>query len=85
MVKRVDVAVFRVARDARERRIPRGTLELGLAQDGVGLTDFAYTKAIVGAAAIARLARLRRAIIDGRIVPPSTREELAAFRPVALR
>jgi hypothetical protein len=50
----------------------------------VGLTDFKYTRAIVGPANIARLAVLKAAIIDGKIVPPSTREQLATFKPVTL-
>jgi hypothetical protein len=33
---------------------------------------------------IARIARIRAAIIAGTIKPPATREELAAFKPVPL-
>jgi basic membrane protein A len=84
MLKHVDVAVFTIAKDALDDRLPKGPLELGLKDGGVGLTDFKYTKSIIGAANIARIAVIRQAIIDGKIVPPQTRDELAAFRPVKL-
>ena len=82
MVKRVDNAVLRVCRDAVAGKRPSGHIVLGLAQDGVGLTDFRYTKIAIGEANIARIARIRNAIVDGKIVPPSTREELERFKPV---
>ena len=84
MVKHVDVAVYRIAKEARDGKLPSGPLEFGLADDGVGLTDFKYTRDTIGAANIARLAKIRAAIVDGRIVPPKTREELAVFKPVPL-
>jgi len=84
MLKHVDVAVFTIAKDALDGTLPKGPLELGLKDGGVGLTDFRYTKNIIGAANIARLAVIRQAIIDGKIEPPQTRDELAAFRPVKL-
>jgi basic membrane protein A len=84
MVKHVDVAVFKVAQEAQGLKIPSGNVEFGLKDGGVGLTDFKYTRAIVGPANIARLAVLKAAIIDGKIVPPSTREQLATFKPVTL-
>ncbi|MGH7729478.1 MAG: BMP family lipoprotein, partial [Vulcanimicrobiaceae bacterium] len=84
VVKRVDVAVYRVAEDARERRWPTGRLEFGLRDHGVGLTDFRYTRTLIGAAHLARLARLRAAIVAGTIVPPQTLAQLAAFRPHTL-
>ncbi len=84
MVKHVDVAVFKIASEVHAGKYPSGSVQLGLKEDGVGLTDFAYTKALIGAAHIARLAALREAIVAGKIVPPSTRDELAAFTPVKL-
>jgi basic membrane protein A len=84
MIKRVDVGVFTVCADiVRHHPLP-GHLVLGLAQGGVGLTDFRYTRAIVTAPIIAELKQLRAAIIAGKIVVPSTREELASFKPVRL-
>ncbi len=82
VLKRVDVAVFRVAQEAAAQKLPSGQIEFGLKDDGVGLTPFTYTKNLIGRARRARVAALRSAIVDGTIVPPSTREALAAFKPV---
>jgi basic membrane protein A len=84
MVKHVDVAVFKIAEEAQAQKIPAGNVEFGLKDDGVGLTDFRYTKRQIGAANIAKIAALRAAIVAGKIVPPATREQLATFKPVKL-
>jgi basic membrane protein A len=84
VLKRIDVAVFTVAQEAAAQKLPAGTVEFGLKDDGVGLTQFKYTKNIIGSANIARVAALKAAIIDGRITPPDTREALARFKPVKL-
>ncbi len=84
VLKHVDAAVVRIARDLRAGHAPHGHLVLGLAEGGVGLTPFTYTRKTIGAKNLARLETLRRAIVSGRIVPPATREELAAFNPVRL-
>ena len=83
MVKHVDTAVFKIAQDAQSLKTAAGNVEFGL-RDGVGLTDFKYTRAAIGNAHIARLAAIRDAIIAGKIVPPATRERLASFKPVKL-
>lgn len=44
---------------------------LGIAEGGIGLTPFTYTKAVIGAATIARLHALARAVVDGRIAVPA--------------
>jgi len=84
MVKHVDNAVQRVCEDAAAHRALFGHLVLGLREDGVGLTDFQYTKSLIGAANIARVNRIREAIVAGKIAPPSTREDLAKFKPVPI-
>jgi basic membrane protein A len=81
VVKHVDTAVYKIAQQVAAGQTPSGHLELGLKEDGVGLTTFHYTKALIGSANIARLAKLRQAIIDHKIVPPWTREGLATFKP----
>ena len=83
VIKRVDVAVFKTALEAQAQKLPAGPVEFGLKDDGVGLTAFRYTRQIVGAKNLATLQRLRAAIVAGKIDPPSTREALAAFKPVA--
>jgi basic membrane protein A len=84
VVKHVDVAVFDIASAIKNKQPMRGHLVLGLKERAVGLTDFAYTRNAIGAATIARVDRLRQAIIAGTITPPSTREELASWKPVKL-
>ncbi len=84
MVKRVDIGVFRVSKDAAARRPRPKHLTLGLKEGGVGLTDFTYTKSVVTPAKRAVLDKLRGAIVAGKIVAPSTREELASFKRVPL-
>jgi basic membrane protein A len=84
MIKRVDVGVFRLAQEAVAQKLPSGHLVLGLADNGVGLSDFRYTRSVITPDRIARIARIRAAIIAGKIKPPATREELAQFKPVAI-
>ncbi len=84
IVKKVNGAVFDVARAIQLGHPLTGHLVLGLKQHAIGLTDFRYTKAAIGPARLARLARIERAIEDGRISPPYTRAGEAAFRPVPL-
>jgi basic membrane protein A len=84
VLKRIDVSVYRIAALAAAHRARPHVLSLGLREDGVGLTDFTYTRDVVTPPIAAQLARLRAAIVDGRIVVPTTREALAAFHPVAL-
>ncbi len=84
MVKKVDVAVFDVGEAIRKHRPLAGHLVLGLKQHAVGLTDFRYTKDQIGSARLARLAQIQKAIQDGRITPPASREELAKWSPAGL-
>ena len=84
MLKRVDVAVFRIAALAAARQPRPARLSLGVREGGVGLTDFRYTRATVTPAMIARLARIKAAIVEGRIIVPKTREEAAAFTRLPL-
>lgn len=84
MVKHVDVAVFDIAKALGEKHPLSGHIVFGLKDDGVGLTDFKYTSAIIGRANIEKVDAIRQAIVTGKISPPSTREELAAWKPAKL-
>lgn len=84
MVKRVDVGVLRLSREAAGTNPPSGHLELGLKENAVGLTSFPYTKKVMTNDRIAKIDGLKRALIAGTIVAPATREELARFKPAAL-
>ncbi len=81
MVKKVDVAVFDVAQAIQQRKPLSGHIVLGLKQHAVGLTDFRYTRESIGAVRLAKLAAIQRAIEDGRIMPPDSREALAKWTP----
>jgi basic membrane protein A len=83
VVKRVDVAALRVCREAHAQKPLSGHVVLGVADGAIGLTDFAYTRGVIGAAGLARLERIRRLIAAGTIRPPQSRAELRAFRVVA--
>jgi len=84
MIKRVDVAVYRVAVAARRHAPLGGHLVLGLRDDGIALSDFRYTRAVVRPQMRKRLEAIRAAIVDSRIVVPFTREGLATFTPTPL-
>jgi basic membrane protein A len=83
MLKRVDTGVDLACTHAAMHEAMPGHIVLGLRENGVGLTDFTYTRAVIGPERIARLEALRAAIVAGKIVPPSTREELKLFHPPA--
>jgi basic membrane protein A len=82
MVKRVDVGVLTLARIAAKGKVPTGHIELGLKDGAIGLTSFKYTRHVLTAAQFHELDVLRTAVIDGKIVPPYTRDALAAYAPV---
>ncbi len=84
MVKHVDIAVFRTAQAFKNGHPMSGHVTFGLKDQAIGLTDFKYTKDIVGVEKINRLNTIQLAIENGRIVPPYTREGLASFKTVKL-
>jgi basic membrane protein A len=84
MVKHVDIAVYDIAQDIKGGKLPSGHLVLGLKDHAIGLTDFQYTKALIGVERVRRINSLEQAIISGRIVVPTTREALATFVPVKM-
>lgn len=68
MVKRADVAVEQLVTEYAEGTFDGGTvLELGLAEDGVGLTEFTETRDDIPDEFIAEIDELRQQIIDGEI------------------
>jgi basic membrane protein A len=81
-LKHVDSAVFSLSADAARGKIPSGHVVLGLKEGGVGLTAMVYTRKVLPAGAMATVDAYQRAIISGRVVVPSTADQLAAFKPV---
>jgi len=84
MVKHVDVAVYRSAQAMKSGKPLTGHVTLGLKDQAIGLTDFKYTKDVIGPERINRLNTIQLAIENGRIVVPYTREALATFKPVKM-
>ena len=70
MVKRVDVAVFEVCKKVSEGVFNSGTVELGLKEDGVGLSVMKNTKDKIPAEVLKKIESLKREIIEGKIKPP---------------
>lgn len=68
MLKKTDVGIETVLQNYADGEFPGGeTLNLGLAEDGVGLTDFEFTAEAIGEETIAAIDGLRQQIIDGDI------------------
>jgi basic membrane protein A and related proteins len=84
VLKRIDRSVYLLSAQTAHRRPHPRQFSVGLADDGVGLTDFRYTRQFIAASTFAQLKRIRAAVIDGRLHVPKTRAELATFqrRPV---
>ena len=81
MVKRVNVAVFTIAKALQAHHPLSGHAVFGLRENGISLTDFRYTRDVVTPLMLARLDELKQRIVEGKIAVPSTREALAAWKP----
>jgi len=74
MVKKVDVAVFRVIQSYLDGSLRPGIVELGLADDGVGYVYDDNNRDLIAASTIVRVEDLKQRIIRGEILVPSVRE-----------
>lgn len=81
ITKGVDTAVFEASREVVEDRFDGGILDLGLANDGMGLVTPGDK---VPADVLAVVEQYRQAIIDGEIAVPTTRAELETFDAPAM-
>ncbi len=64
VIKRTDVAVETVMKDYAEDKFPGGrTITLGLVHDGVGLSPMKYTKAMLPATTLRKIAALKHMIL----------------------
>jgi basic membrane protein A and related proteins len=83
MVKQVDFAIYDTVRSLEAKKFEAGDRVLGLKEGGVGISpvrvDFPNKEA-----ALAKVEKLRKAVIDGRIKVPATLEELTNFSPPAI-
>ena len=70
MVKHVDVLVNTlITQYAAGTLVPGKTMSVGMGDGAVGLTSFKYTKKDIPAAFLARIAKMKKDIIDGNINP----------------
>jgi len=67
MIKNVDVAVYNTIKDVVNNKFQNGVHVFGVAQDGVGTTEFEFTKDIIGEANIAKLEEIKKDIISGKV------------------
>lgn len=68
MLKNTDVAVETVLKDYADGNFRGGeTINLGLKEDGVGLSDFEFTKDAIGQTTIDQIETIKQQIIDGDI------------------
>lgn len=84
MIKSVDNAVFEVCREVAEGRFKPGTRDMGIKENGVGLSPMQYTKHLVPKEVLDKIETLRQMIADGRLNVPQSEEELKGFQPPAL-
>jgi basic membrane protein A len=80
MTKHVDYAIYTSVKAIADKKFQPGDSALGLKEGGVGMApvqiDFPNKQE-----ALAKVEKLRKAVIDGKIKVPSTLEELGTFAP----
>jgi len=81
MLKNVGLGSFQAIKAAKEGTFKGGIYELGLKAGGVDMSPMKYTKDKVPAELLAKVQQLKQMVIDGKIIVPSTQEELDAFTP----
>lgn len=68
MIKRTDVAMSQLVQQYAKGDVPAGkTIEYGLKEDGVGLSDLQYTKSAISTDALAQVDQAKKDIIDGKV------------------
>lgn len=67
MIKNVDVAVFNTVKDILEGNFQSGTQVFGVADGGVGTTEFEFTRDIIGSENLAKLEEIKTKISNGEI------------------
>ena len=80
MLKRVDHAVFQTIKDAQDGKFTPGTVRYDLKAKGVGLTEFKFTKERLAPDTQTKLDAVTKDIVDGKIVVPTTMDELAKYK-----
>ncbi len=80
MIKRVDEAVYQTIADAKSGSFKGETRRYDLKMKGVGLSEFKYTRDIIGAENLKKVDDVTKKIESGEIVVPATRADLEKFK-----
>ena len=67
MVKNVDIAVYDTVKQILDNDFRAGVNRFGVAENGVGTTDFANTKDVIGKEKLNKLSEIKEKIINGEI------------------
>lgn len=67
ILKRVDVSVFNVVSEGLNGKFTGGIDTLGLKENGMGTTDFEFSKEIIGEKNLAKLEEIKKDLISGKI------------------
>ena len=65
---RIDNAIYNLTKEVLNGKFHEGYRQSGLAENGVSLTDFNYTKKLIGANKLAKLDQMNKDIISGKII-----------------
>jgi basic membrane protein A and related proteins len=68
MLKRCDIAVFNVVKMIKEGTFKGDHYQFGLKENGVGTTDFKFTKQLLPKGALEKLEEVKKKIVDEEIV-----------------
>lgn len=79
MIKHVDNAVYQTIEDVKDGKFEAGTKRYDLKSNGVGLSDFKFTKDKIGQANIDKVNAVADQIKDGKILVPSKLEDVDAY------
>jgi len=79
MIKNVNVAIFDVSKMEAEKKFKSGHYIYGIKEGGVGLSEMKYTKDKIPPEVLAKVEELKKMIIEGKLVVPTTLEEVETF------
>lgn len=83
MIKRVDEAVYQTIKDFKDGQFSTGAKLYDLKANGVGLSDFAFTKKEFGEDNLKKLEEVKKAVIEGKLKVPAKLDEVDAFLKTA--
>ncbi|MBL8060501.1 MAG: BMP family ABC transporter substrate-binding protein [Chthonomonas sp.] len=79
MVKRVDEAVYQTIKDIVDGKFEAGEKVYDVASGGIGLTDFEFTKQVIGEENLKLVKEVEEMIAKGELVVPSNEQEYNEF------